>query len=88
MERFWPLPGEYLQKSTLQALARNISGLELPPPLIKETTFESSKITQDEEDICYLPHNFAERLLKVLTSTKRKRAMKRTIKIMIIPIME
>ena len=87
MKRFWPLPGEYLQKSTLQALARNISGLELPPPLIEDTTFESSRITQDEEDNMGLLLA-AERLLKMLKSTKRKRAMKRTIKIMIIPIME
>ncbi|KAJ9411239.1 hypothetical protein DTO045G8_871 [Paecilomyces variotii] len=30
-------PGEYLEKSTLKALARNISGLELPPTLLQHT---------------------------------------------------
>ncbi|KAJ5905247.1 uncharacterized protein N7473_002163 [Penicillium subrubescens] len=40
-EPFWPSPGPYLKKSTLVALARNISGCELPPALIEDTTFET-----------------------------------------------
>jgi hypothetical protein len=38
---FWPSPGPYLEKSTLVALARNISGCELPPALVEDTTFEA-----------------------------------------------
>lgn len=38
---FWPSPGSYLRKSTLVALARNISGFELPPSLVEHTTFEN-----------------------------------------------
>ena len=40
-ERFWASPGPYLRKSTLIALARNISGIELPSTLIKDQTFET-----------------------------------------------
>ncbi|KAJ9264572.1 hypothetical protein DTO212C5_7075 [Paecilomyces variotii] len=36
-DQFWASPGEYLEKSTLKALARNISGLELPPTLLQHT---------------------------------------------------
>lgn len=38
---FWPSPGAYLRKSTLMTLARNISGFELPPSLIQDTTFDN-----------------------------------------------
>lgn len=38
---FWASPGPYLEKSTLRSLARNISGLELPPS-ITEHTFDAS----------------------------------------------
>ncbi|PKY01790.1 hypothetical protein P168DRAFT_329706 [Aspergillus campestris IBT 28561] len=38
-DQFWASPGDYLERSTLKSLARNISGLELPPTLL-EHTFE------------------------------------------------
>ncbi|PGH11473.1 hypothetical protein AJ79_04848 [Helicocarpus griseus UAMH5409] len=37
----WPVAGEYLEKATLQSLARNISGAELPPALYAGLTFEA-----------------------------------------------
>jgi hypothetical protein len=39
-KELWPSPGEYLRKSTLISLARNISGLELPPAILDNNTFE------------------------------------------------
>jgi hypothetical protein len=49
---FWASPGPYLRKSTLISLARNISGCELPPPLLASTTFEKSEfnVSSEEED--------------------------------------
>lgn len=38
---FWASPGPYLRRSTLLTLARNISGVELPPTLIEDQTFEA-----------------------------------------------
>lgn len=38
--KFWPSNGEYLNRSTLQTLARCISGCEIPPYLIQNQTFE------------------------------------------------
>lgn len=38
-KEFWASPGKYLERSTLKSLARNISGLELPPS-INSHTFE------------------------------------------------
>jgi hypothetical protein len=50
----WATPGNYLRKSTLLALARNISGFELPPSLYSSTTFEGTDESPprpaDEED--------------------------------------
>jgi hypothetical protein len=43
-EVFWASPGSYLRRSTLVSLARNISGLELPPSLYNETTFEETEL--------------------------------------------
>ena len=37
---FWPTSGPYVEKSTLQSLARNISGCQLPAPLYERATFE------------------------------------------------
>jgi hypothetical protein len=45
-EAFWASPGSYLHKSTLISLARNISGLELPPSVYSDTTFEEITDTQ------------------------------------------
>lgn len=39
---FWASPGKYLKRSTLISLARNISGLELPPSVYEDMTFETS----------------------------------------------
>ena len=39
-KEFWASPGEYLRRSTLISLARNISGLELPPSVLEDKTFE------------------------------------------------
>lgn len=44
----WASPGPYLEKSTLLALGRNISGLELPPSLYEENTFDGEEAPQDE----------------------------------------
>ncbi|KOS36163.1 hypothetical protein ACN38_g13124 [Penicillium nordicum] len=41
-KRFWPSAGSYLQRSTLQALARCISGCEIPKDLTTEQTFARS----------------------------------------------
>ncbi|KAJ5901536.1 hypothetical protein N7495_002064 [Penicillium taxi] len=40
--KFWPSGGAYLQKSTLQTLARCISGCEIPNDLIENQTFDES----------------------------------------------
>ncbi|KAJ5737766.1 uncharacterized protein N7483_002891 [Penicillium malachiteum] len=39
MERTLHFPGDYLRKSTLRTLARNISGYDLPPSRIDSNTF-------------------------------------------------
>jgi hypothetical protein len=49
-EAFWASPGSYLHKSTLISLARNISGLELPPSVYSDTTFEETTDTQKGQD--------------------------------------
>ncbi|KAJ5549849.1 hypothetical protein N7535_002208 [Penicillium sp. DV-2018c] len=41
--RFWPSAGSYLQRSTLQTLARCVSGCEIPEYLTAEQTFTSSE---------------------------------------------
>jgi hypothetical protein len=41
-KKFWPSGGAYLQKSTLQTLARCVSGCEIPDDLISNQTFEDS----------------------------------------------
>ncbi|KAJ5237900.1 hypothetical protein N7489_007991 [Penicillium chrysogenum] len=41
-KRFWPSEGAYLQRSTLQTLARCISGCEIPHHLISKQTFQNS----------------------------------------------
>lgn len=45
---FWASPGPYLRRSTLISLARNISGCELPPPLLDENTFETDEVPAHE----------------------------------------
>lgn len=40
--RFWPSGGEYIHKSTLNTLARCVSGHELPDHVVAENTFETS----------------------------------------------
>jgi hypothetical protein len=49
-EVFWGSPGSYLRKSTLVSLARNISGLELPPSVYNDTTFEEATDAQNGQD--------------------------------------
>ncbi|CAG8923374.1 unnamed protein product [Penicillium salamii] len=41
-KRFWPSGGSYLEKSTLQTLARCISGCEIPADLTAQNTFDRS----------------------------------------------
>ncbi|KUL89945.1 hypothetical protein ZTR_02890 [Talaromyces verruculosus] len=41
-DEFWPSPGEYLQRATLVALAKNISGLNLPESVLNDTTFSEN----------------------------------------------
>jgi hypothetical protein len=43
---FWASLGPYLRQSTLTSLARNISGLELPPSILENTFGEE---VEDEE---------------------------------------
>lgn len=71
----WATPGEYLRKSTLLSLARNISGFELPPSLYSSTTFErtnESPLTPvDEDDDIAL--DLALKVREAITeSTKRR----------------
>ena len=40
-KEFWALPGEYLRRSTLISLARNISGLELSPSVLEDPDLDS-----------------------------------------------
>ncbi|KAK5445268.1 hypothetical protein LTS15_010049 [Exophiala xenobiotica] len=47
---FWASPGQYLRKSTLIVLARNISGLRLPTSIYGTTTFEDDTMKQDEQE--------------------------------------
>ena len=46
---FWASPGEYLRRSTLVSLARNISGLKLPPSLYDDNTFETPDESTNED---------------------------------------
>ncbi|KKZ65813.1 hypothetical protein EMCG_01198 [[Emmonsia] crescens] len=47
----WPLPGPggYLEKNTLQSIARNISGFELPVSLYEGLTFETEEAAADPD---------------------------------------
>jgi hypothetical protein len=40
-KEFWASPGEYLRRSTLISLARNISGLELSPSVLEDPDLDS-----------------------------------------------
>lgn len=46
---FWASGGEYLHRSTLRSLARNISGLELPEPL-SMNSFDDTSVSELEAD--------------------------------------
>lgn len=48
----WLSPGEYLQRSTLVILARNISGCELPASALDDKTFEAEEdqVTSDVQN--------------------------------------
>lgn len=47
---FWASGGPYLHQSTLKSLARNISGLELPPN-ITASTFEDPAISESDAEM-------------------------------------
>lgn len=47
----WASPGPYLEKSMLCSLARNISGLELPPVVYEGTTFDTGKPVENDDDL-------------------------------------
>jgi hypothetical protein len=50
-EHFWASPGNYLRQSTFISLARNISGLELPPSVYCDTTFnDDNQVSKARED--------------------------------------
>jgi hypothetical protein len=49
-EKFWASPGEYLQRATLVALAKNISGLCLPESIYHDTTFPGNVGGQDPSE--------------------------------------
>ena len=42
LHQFWPTPGAYLRRSMLSALARNISGVDLPESLVQDRTFDDN----------------------------------------------
>ncbi|KAK2762298.1 hypothetical protein FQN54_001308 [Arachnomyces sp. PD_36] len=48
---FWASPGEYLEKSTLLSLGRNISGFELPPPLYEGNTFDAPSAPDNDYEV-------------------------------------
>lgn len=43
-QSFWASPGSYLRKSTLTMLSRNVSGMEIPPNVYKDNTFEDQDV--------------------------------------------
>lgn len=49
-DEFWASPREYLRKSTLLSLARNVSGFELPPSIYSNTTFEDEESSIEAAD--------------------------------------
>ncbi|KAJ6016929.1 hypothetical protein N7451_000308, partial [Penicillium sp. IBT 35674x] len=49
--KFWPSGGAYLQKSTLQTLARCVSGCKIPENLIADQTFEGSSDTAKDTEV-------------------------------------
>jgi len=55
-KNFWASPGEYLRKSTLISLARNISGLELPPNILDKTTFEGTASEETDDTLVLSAH--------------------------------
>lgn len=48
---YWGASGKYVEKSTLLALGRNVTGFELPEALYENTTFEAKEPKQSECDI-------------------------------------
>lgn len=64
---FWASPGPYLEKSTLKALGRNISGVELPPSLYENETFESNAPPTINDDAL-----LAGRLRDAMTSMAKR----------------
>ncbi|CRG92559.1 Pc12g04220 [Talaromyces islandicus] len=49
-DKFWASPGRYLQRATIVALARNISGLDLPESIYNDTTFPDAISDQEAQD--------------------------------------
>ncbi|OAX81022.1 hypothetical protein ACJ72_04640 [Emergomyces africanus] len=47
----WGASGKYVGKSTLLALGRNVTGLELPEILYENTTFEAKESKESEYDV-------------------------------------
>lgn len=47
---FWKAPGRYLERSTLRALARNFSGLELSESVIEGQTFIDETVDDAERE--------------------------------------
>ena len=49
-QTFWACPGGYLERSTLISLARNISGIQLPPAITAHTFDDASASVSKTED--------------------------------------
>lgn len=48
--KFWPSGGEYLHKSTLQALARSVSGSSIPEEITETHTFGDTELQHEDLD--------------------------------------
>ena len=64
---YWGTPGAYVEKSTLLALGRNVSGFELPEPLYENNTFDAEEPKNNEYDVV-----LAINLRKALTDVLKK----------------
>ncbi|KAJ5241048.1 uncharacterized protein N7469_002639 [Penicillium citrinum] len=55
VRQFWPTPGPYLRQSMLCALARNISGVDLPNSLVQDRTFNDDEYPPLADELAHEP---------------------------------
>jgi hypothetical protein len=66
VKKIWASPGEYLRRSTLVMMARQISGFELPPAAYQEMTFveDGEEETKSQETATVLSAQLREAIIE------------------------